>query len=409
MSAGVQWKRVAGGVTAARGFAAGAACARLKPGTRRDDLALVVSQRPAVAAGLFTTNRVQAAPVGWSRALVRAGRRVRAVLLNSGNANACTGEDGRRAVRRSAAAVARALGAEPAQILVASTGVIGVPLPVERLVAVVPALAGSVATSRVAGTRAARAIMTTDTVAKERAVKVQVARHAYIVGGMAKGAGMIHPEMATMLAVLTTDAPLGWGQAQRLLRAAVATSFNALTVDGDTSTNDCVVLLANGAAGGHLPRASTAEKAIAAALGEVCRGLAEAIAADAEGATKLLVVRVEGAGDAAGARCIARTVAASLLVKTAVHGGDPNWGRVLAAAGRAGVAFDPNGLELRIGGHLVARRGAAYPAGERAAARHLRRRRVEFGLRVGRGPGTATALGSDLGAGYVRINAHYRS
>ena len=397
------------GVTAARGFTAAAASAGIKPGTRRDDVALVLSDRPAVAAAVFTTNLVQAAPVVWSRAVVRRGRPVRAVLLNSGNANACTGRAGSQAARRSAAALAGACGIATSEILLASTGVIGVPLPIARLEAVIPDLVVAPARSKRAGTAAARAIMTTDTKVKEHALRVLAGNFIYTVGGMAKGSGMIHPQMATMLAVLTTDAPLGRAQAARLLRPAVEDSFNAVTVDGDTSTNDCVFLLANGAAGGRIAAGSATEKALAAAIKAVCRQLAEEVAADGEGAAKLLVVRVEGARSQREALQVARTIAASMLVKTAVHGGDPNWGRVLAAAGRAGVHLDPQGLDLRIGGHLVARHGAAHAPGERPAARHLRGRRVEFELRLGRGPGAATALGSDLSADYVRINAHYRS
>ena len=400
---------VRGGVVAARGFRAAAAPAGVKPGTRRDDLALVVSDRAAVAAGVFTTNRVRAAPVLWSSRVVRAGRPVRAVLLNSGNANACTGEEGAAAVRSSAAALARLLGCRASQVLVASTGVIGVPFPGERLVAGLPRLVARLESgARAAGT-AARAIMTTDTRPKEHAVRLPAGSLTYSIGGMAKGAGMIHPQMATMLAVVTTDAPLSRAQARRLLGAAVRRSFNAITVDGDTSTNDCVLLLANGAAGGRVPPGSAVERRLGAALARVCAALAEAVVADGEGARKLLVVRVTGAQTEAQALLVARTVASSLLVKTAVHGGDPNWGRVLAAAGRAGVALDPRALELRIGGHLVARSGAAHAAGERAAARHLRGRRVEMQLCIGGGRAAATAFGSDLGADYVRINAHYRS
>jgi glutamate N-acetyltransferase/amino-acid N-acetyltransferase len=331
------------------------------------------------------------------------------VLLNSGNANACTGEHGARVARASATAVAGLLGTRSSQVLVASTGVIGVPLPAERLLAAVPGLVRRLAATPAAARRAARAIMTTDTTPKEHAVRVRAGTRSYVVGGVAKGAGMIHPDMATLLAVVTTDAPLGRAQAHRLLRAAVDRSFNALTVDGDTSTNDCVLLLANGRAGGEVRPGSAAEAAVARALGAVCDNLAEAVAADGEGARKLLRVRVAGARSDLEARRVARTVAASMLVKTAVHGGDPNWGRVLAAAGRSGAKLDPRALDLRIGGHLVARRGAAHPAGERAAARHLRGRRIEMDLRIGRGPGAALALGSDLSADYVRINAHYRT
>lgn len=334
---------------------------------------------------------------------------MRAVLLNSGNANACTGRAGDEAARRSAAAVAGGLGCSASEVLIASTGVIGVRFPARRLFAAVPAVLGAARTDARGARDAARAIMTTDTRAKQAAARVRIGGTSYTVGGMAKGAGMIHPQMATMLAVLTTDAPLANAQAQRLLRSAGDDTFNALTVDGDTSTNDCVFLLANGAAGGRIAPGSPAEAKFAAALRRVCAELAEAVAADGEGATKVLVVQVRGARTARDARQIARTIAASNLVKTAVHGGDPNWGRVLAAAGRAGVKLDPAALDLSIGGHCVARHGAAHPAGERGAAQHLRGRRVEMVLDLGAGAATGTALGSDLSAGYVRINAHYRS
>jgi len=372
-------------------------------------MALVWSVRDAVVAGLFTKNQVQAAPVRWSRRIVRGRRLVRGVLLNSGNANACTGADGARATRSAAMALARLMDCRGEQILAASTGVIGVPLPVSRLIDALPALAGNLRRNSGAALRAARAIMTTDTVPKQGAALIGAgASRFFRIGGMAKGAGMIHPDMATMLAVVTTDAPLDADQARGLLREAVADSFHALTIDGDTSTNDCVFLIANGAAGGARPGARVLN-ALGRGLDGVCRSLAEAIAADGEGARKVLVVSVTGARNDDDARTIARTVASSMLVKTAVHGGDPNWGRVLAAAGRAGVRLSPPRLDLRIGGHLVARDGRASPGGERAAARHLRGKHVTMDLNVGRGRGAATVFGSDLGADYVRINAHYRS
>jgi glutamate N-acetyltransferase/amino-acid N-acetyltransferase len=402
-------RRPPAGVTAPSGFFAASARAGLREGRERDDLALVVSSVPATAAGVFTANRVKAAPVLWSQARVRAGRAMRAVLLNSGNANACTGAAGARVVRRSAAAAARVLGCSPEEVLVASTGVIGVPLPVERLVAALPRLAAGLGHAAAHARRAARAIMTTDTRPKQAVAALRGAGRTYTVGGMAKGSGMIHPQMATMLAVLTTDAPLAAAQARRLLSGAVERTFNAVTVDGDTSTNDCVLLLANGAAGGRVAVGGAAERALGAALERVCAELAEAVARDGEGARKLLVVRVSGARSEREARDVARTVASSPLVKAAVHGGDPNWGRVFAAAGRAGVALDPDRMNLYVGGHCVARAGAAHPRGERPAARHLRGRRVELDLHLGAGRARGTALGCDLSADYVSINSHYRS
>lgn len=401
---------VSGGVCAPRGFFAGSAMAGIKavPATRRD-LALVYSPTPAQVAAVYTTNLVQAAPLRWSQKVSRRRTPVHAVLLNSGNANACNGPAGTQAVRASVRALAHALACPPEAILVASTGAIGVPFPTARLVAGVPALVKSMKAATAAAKHAAEAIMTTDLRRKEHAVRLRIGTTTYTVGGMAKGSGMIHPNMATMLGVITTDAPLGAAQAQRLLASAVDSSFNCISVDGDTSTNDCVFLLANGAAGGQIAPRSPAEKALGAAIAWVAARLAEAIAADGEGATKLLVVHVSGAKTAALARRVALTVIGSPLVKTAVAGGDPNWGRVLAAAGRAGVPLNPNHLALSIGGHAVAVNGVGIPAGEKGAARHLRGRRVEMRLVIGRGRGSATALGCDLTHGYIEINAHYRT
>jgi glutamate N-acetyltransferase/amino-acid N-acetyltransferase len=256
---------------------------------------------------------------------------------------------------------------------------------------------------------ASRAILTTDTRPKQRAAEVRAGGRTWRVGGMAKGAGMIHPRMATMLCVITTDAPLGRAQARRLLARSVERSFNSITVDGDTSTNDCVLLLAGGAAGGRMAPGSRAERAVSEAIDRVCLDLAEAVAADGEGARKLIQVIVTGARSEDDARCVARTIASSMLVKTAVHGGDPNWGRVLAAAGRSGVRLDASAVALSIGGHPVARADGPCPRGERPAARHLRGRKVRIELRIGRGRASARALGCDLSADYVAINANYRS
>ena len=397
-----------GGVAAPRGFWASSATAGIKE-SGRPDLALVVSDRAAVAAGVFTTNLVKAAPVLWSQAVVRAGRPVRAVLINSGNANACTGAAGHVAVRRSASALGEVLGVRSREVLVASTGVIGVPLPVERLTAATTRLVAGLRESASGGAHAARAILTTDTRPKEHAVLVRAGGRIYTVGGMAKGAGMIHPSMATLLGVITTDAPLGRARARRLLAEAVEPTFNAISVDGDTSTNDCVFLLANGAAGGRLEPGGVGERRVAEAILQVCVSLARQVASDGEGARKLLSVTVRGARSAGEARIVARAIASSSLVKAAVHGGDPNWGRVFAAAGRAGVPLRVDRMELRIGGHVVARGGAAVLGRERLAAGHLRKRNVELDLAIGCGTGVGKALGCDLTAEYVAINAEYRT
>lgn len=400
--------RSRGAVTAPRGFRAAGVSAGIKE-SGRPDLALIVSDQGAVSAGVFTTNRVKAAPVLWSQAVVRSGRSVRAVLINSGNANACTGAAGRQAVRRCAAELSRTLETDSNRILVASTGVIGVPLPVDRVVKAVPGLATRIKDTPAGGVAAANAILTTDTRPKEHVATSRAGGRVYTVGGMAKGAGMIHPAMATLLGVITTDAPLSRGQARRLLVEAVGPTFNAISIDGDMSTNDCVLLLANGAAGGWIAPGSAGEQRVAEAIQEVCAALARMVAADGEGARKLLSVTVRGARSSMDARTVARAIASSSLVKAAVHGGDPNWGRVFAAAGRAGVPVRVEQMELRIGGHLVASGGTAVRGHERLAAGHLRKRNVEIALSIGRGKGAGTALGCDLSPEYVAINAEYRT
>lgn len=397
-----------GAVVAPRGFRAAGSAAGIKA-SGSPDLALIVSERDAVCAGVFTTNRVKAAPVLWSERIVRKGRAVRAVLINSGNANACTGVGGRSVVRRSAESLADALAIDAEEILVASTGVIGVPLPLDRLLAAIPGLVAGLGGTASHGGQAAKAILTTDTRVKEHLTTARASGRIYRVGGMAKGAGMIHPAMATLLGVITTDAPLGRAQARRLLHHAVIPTFNAISVDGDTSTNDCVLLLANGAAGGRIPPQSTAESRVAEALLDVSAALARKVAADGEGARKLIEVTVRGARSSSQARKIARAIASSSLVKAAVHGGDPNWGRIFAAAGRAGVSMRLEQMELRIGGHVVARGGTGVSGREAKAAGHLQKKRVALDLSVGHGHGQATALGCDLSAEYVSINAEYRT
>lgn len=397
-----------GAVVAARGFRAASSAAGIKA-SGSPDLALIVSDHDAVCAGVFTTNRVKAAPVVWSQTVVRSRRSVRAVLINSGNANACTGAHGETAVRRTAGSLARALDIEPGEILLASTGVIGVPLPIDRVLAALPHAVQGLGGTPAHGHGAAKAILTTDTRTKEYVATARLGKRLVRVGGMAKGAGMIHPSMATLLGVITTDAPLSRAQARRLLASAVWPSFNAISVDGDTSTNDCVFLLANGAAGGRIPSGSAAEARIAEALTDVCAVLARMVAADGEGARKLIEVTVRGARSSSDARTIARAIASSSLVKAAVHGCDPNWGRVFAAAGRAGVPVRLERMELRIGGHLVAKGGAALAGRQGKAATHLRNKSVTLDLSIGNGAGTAIALGCDLSPEYVSINAEYRT
>jgi glutamate N-acetyltransferase/amino-acid N-acetyltransferase len=382
-------------VTSPSGFVA----AGVHAGIRREraDLAVVRSTAPAVGAAMFTRNRVQAAPLVVSR-IHLAEAEPQAVVVNSGVANAATGKRGELDALATAAEAARLLDLDAEEVLVLSTGVIGAPLPLEKVTAglahAVPGLSAD------GGAAAAEAIMTTDT----RAKQASVARDGFVVGGMAKGAGMIHPALATMLAVVTTDYPLRPGEADAFLRPAVEASFNRISVDGECSTNDAVVLLANGASG-----CARDDSTFALALHEVCADLASQIVADGEGATVLLEIEVAGAATEADATAIARRIATSPLVKTAAFGRDANWGRVLAAAGSApsngGFAkLDPASLSLRFNGTPVFSGGAPTslePSLEGAVCR------IELDL--GLGPGSASYLASDLTYDYVRINADYRT
>jgi glutamate N-acetyltransferase / amino-acid N-acetyltransferase len=382
-------------VTAPKRFAASGVAA----GIRRSgpDVALVRSLVPAVGAGLFTTNRVQAAPVVVSRQALEAAE-PQAVVVNAGIANAATGARGEADARATQARAAELLGLAREEVLVLSTGVIGVPLPLERLLGGVDEAAGRL--SPEGGHAAAGAILTTDSGPKQ----ATCSRDGFTVGGMAKGAGMIHPCLATMLAVVTTDYPLGAGEAKAFLQSAVAASFNRISVDGECSTNDTVVLLANGASG-----ARRDDAAFAAALGEVCADLASQIVADGEGATVVLEIDVAGAASEAEAQAIARRIATSPLVKTAAFGHDANWGRVLSAAGSAthngGFAqLDPDRLTVAFNGTRVFAAGSPVgvePDVEGAVCR------IELDL--GLGGGHASYLASDLSYDYVRINAEYRS
>ncbi|MFZ2489090.1 MAG: bifunctional glutamate N-acetyltransferase/amino-acid acetyltransferase ArgJ [Anaerolineae bacterium] len=371
------------------------------------DLALVFSDAPCQAAGVFTQNRFPAAPVVYDRALLQANTTaLQAVVINAGNANACTGEQGLADTARSAAWVEAVLGLPAHSALVLSTGVIGLPLPMDKIEAGIAAAAAHLRTNDPTDglNLAARAIMTTDTRPKLAAQRVGQAT----LLGIAKGAAMIHPNMATMLGVLVTDAALDAATLHALLRGAVDRSFNAITVDGDTSTNDTVLLLANGAAG----PVDTA--AFAAALATVCTDLAQQIVRDAEGATKFITVRVTGAATAADARQVAQTIATSSLVKTAVYGGDPNWGRVLAAAGRSGVALNPQQCALWFAGdggapYQTVARGVPCAYDESVAAAIFACQELEIHLDLDAGTAEATLWTSDLTHDYVSLNAHYRT
>ncbi len=392
------------GVTAPAGFrASGVRC-----GIRRahPDLALVVSEVEAAAAAVFTRNQVQAAPIRLSAAaLERSGGRARAVVINSGNANACTGAAGERAAERTARETARLLGVGADEVLVASTGVIGQRLPVGKLLAGLPkaveALSGS------GGAAAAEAILTTDTCIKQ-SVRRLGGNAGFVVGGMAKGSGMVHPDMATTLAFVTTDAAVEPAVLQAMLRRACDRSFNRITVDGDTSTNDMIAVLANGRAGVDAGRGEAAAW-LEQGLTEVLVELARAVVRDGEGATRLIAIRVRGAASEDDALKVARTVSGSALVKTAVHGGDANWGRVVAAAGRSGVEIRPERLALRINGLEVLAPGFVSDFSEEEATRLLSLDEVEIELDLGDGAAEATAWTCDLSKEYIEINAHYRT
>ena len=396
---------IEGSVTAPRGFmAAGVSCGIKKQGL---DLALIASDRPAAAAAVFTTNLAQAAPIVVSRARLAASRgRATAFVVNSGCANACTGPDGMAHAEAMVAETAARLGCDPDGVLVASTGVIGVTLDLAK---VTKGIADAAATrSADGGAQAARAIMTTDPFPKEAAVEVTTAAGTFRVGGIAKGSGMIEPMMATMLAFVTTDAAVDPELLARALGSVCNQTFNAITVDGECSTNDCVFVMANGASGVTLGEDDTA--LLAEALRRVCEPLAIGIVRGGEGATKLITVTVTGGSSDADARRAARAIANSPLVKTAVHGGDPNWGRLVAVMGRSGADFRLDGAAVRIG--PVALFSGGRPHDERApeAAEYLKGRDIDIEVDLGTGgAGRSRMWTCDLTADYVRINAEYRT
>ncbi|MFN9546104.1 MAG: bifunctional glutamate N-acetyltransferase/amino-acid acetyltransferase ArgJ [Cyanobacteriota bacterium] len=403
------WSPVPGGVTAPNGFLAAGITAGLKA-SGRPDLALLLAPPQAVCAGTFTTTVVRAACVDLCAERLRSsGGRARAVLINSGQANACTGSRGLADSLTATAALAERLALPAEDVLLCSTGVIGVPIPMEILLAGLDPLVAALHVE--GGAAAARAILTTDLVEKEIALEARLDGRLVRIGGMAKGSGMIHPAMATMLAFLSCDVGVPAAVWRQMVRRVVERSFNAISVDGDTSTNDTFLAFA---AGEPLPPEHF--DALEAGLTAVAQQLARAIARDGEGATCLIEARVEGASDEAAARAIARTICASSLVKCAIHGRDPNWGRIVAAAGRAGVPFDPNTLALWLGEHqLLAagqplafdRRAASSYMGQRATAAYLDDDTVLIRLVVGTGAGEGRAWGCDLSAQYVRINADY--
>ena len=403
------WRPIPGGLTAPAGFLAAGITAGLKP-SGNPDLSLLLAPEGAVCAGSFTTNRVRAACVDLcAERLAAGGGRARAVLTNAGQANACTGERGRIDSLAATAALAERLGLVPAEVLICSTGVIGVPIPIDTLIAGLDPLVAAL--SPQGGAAAARAILTTDLVDKQIALEANLGGRRVRLGGMAKGSGMIHPALATMLGYLSCDAGVPAELWRAMVQRAVERSFNAITVDGDTSTNDTFLAFAAGE-----PLSPEHFEALEAGLTAVSQHLARAIARDGEGATCLLEVTVEGTASDGDARAIARTVCGSSLVKCAVHGRDPNWGRIVAAAGRAGVAFDPEVAALWLGEYQLMATGQPLAFDRPAASRYMRERAagaylvddtVAIRLALGDGPGRGLAWGCDLSDQYVRINADY--
>jgi len=398
---------VKGGVTAPQGFQACGIHAGIKKGGT-PDLALLVTEREGTIAGMFTKNRVVAAPVVVDRLHLRTGK-ARAIIINSGNANACTGAKGLADARTMARLVAERLRIPHTTVYVGSTGVIGQPLPIARIRKAMPELTSRL--RRTGGHEAAVAIMTTDLSPKEVALQAEIDGHVITVGGMAKGSGMIHPDMATMLAYITTDAAVERASLQRGLARSVDRSFNRISVDGDTSTNDTVMLIANGAAGLPLLRErSRAWPRFQHLLDDVCLQLALKICRDGEGVTKVVEVIIQGAKTASDAALAAKAVATSCLVKTALFGEDANWGRILAAIGRSGARFDQARLDLVIGSVPIVRRGIGLGAGaERQIARVFKQKEFSITANLHQGGATARVWTTDLSYDYVRINASYRS
>lgn len=399
-----EWKWMEGGVTAPRGFRAAGVAAGIKAG--RPDVAVVASDGPASAAGVFTVNRVQAAPVRLSRQRVAAGR-AQAIVVNSGCANACTGGEGAEDAMAMAALAADALGIPEESVLVCSTGTIGTRLPMDKIETGIRASVAALSPS--GGPDAARAILTTDTVEKQAALSLFLGGVEIRIGAMAKGAGMIDPNMATLLVFLTTDAAVEPRALQSGLKAAADATFNRLSVDGDQSTNDTMLALANGAAGGDtLNDAHPEWPAFQDALVRVADRLADAVAADGEGATRVVTVRVRGARSEADARLAARAVARSLLVKTSWYGCDPNWGRVVAAVGYSGAEVDPDALSVWYEKVCAVQNGRAVPGldlGE--VERVIRAKRFALTVDLRLGAGAYTMRTCDCSEEYVRINSAY--
>jgi len=393
-----------GTVTSPRGFHAGVTCASIKPkNVEKPDLGILYSSEPCVVAGMFTKNKVKSGPVVISQQRVKNGRAC-AIVANSGCANACLGEQGLTDASEMTELVAKNLGIDVEDVLVASTGVIGRPLPMENIRKGI----GEIVLSEDGGHDMARAIMTTDTVSKEIAISVNDGTNQYTIGGIAKGSGMIHPDMATMLCFITTDIKINHLLLKKALEEAVDISLNMISVDGDTSPSDTTIIMANGMAGSVPIQEDSAEDIVfQRALNHVCIYLAKAIARDGEGATKLIEINVNGAVDETEARQAARMIVNSPLIKSAIYGCDPNWGRIIGALGRSGVAMEESKLDLDMGGYAVVRGGVPAEYDEEDVVEVLKQDYVTITINLNLDTGSATAWGCDLTEEYVVINSQY--
>ena len=405
-------KLIQGGITAAKGYKAMGKHIGIK--AKRKDFAMVYSEAPCVFAGAFTQNVVKAAPVHWNKAILETGSAVYAIAVNSGNANAATGLQGEKDAADTALAVAEALKIEQNEVLVCSTGVIGVNLPMDIIKKGVPAVAKELSNDFQGGEDAAEAIMTTDTVKKTIAIEEEIDGIHFKIGGMGKGSGMIHPNMATLLGFITTDVAITKEMLQKALSRAINTSFNMITVDGDTSTNDSVLVLANGQAGNMIiDSEGPAFDKFYNALYEVCKYLAVSIVKDGEGATKLLEVHLSGAKNFEEGKCIAKSILTSNLVKTAFFGEDANWGRIFCAMGYSGISFNPNQVDITIesnaGVAQMLKAGLPISFSEEKAKKILEEKEITILVQMGEGDAKVTAWGCDLSYDYVKINGDYRS
>ncbi len=404
--------KVAGGVTVPKGFKAAGAHVGLK--RKRKDLAILISDVPATVAAVFTTNVVKGAPVTWSQQVVASGDPIKAIIVNSGHANSCTGPEGDVHCRQMAESAAHHLQCQPEHVIVASTGYIGVPLPIEKVVAGVPVVTELLAADRSAGTAAAEAIKTTDSFTKEIAIAFKLGDTIVHMGGMAKGSGMVHPNMATMLAFITTDASITQEALTAAMKESVGTTYNMISVDGDTSTNDMAIVLANGLAGNETitsvddPNFAVFKRA----LHFVNESLAKSIAKDGEGATKFLEVAVSGSGSQEDAQKLAKAVVSSSLVKTALFGQDANWGRIMAALGSCQVPFDPSKVSIQFqssGGTIdLMNEGKPTVLDKEFVGRILCEKEICVSIDLMSGNSSARAWGCDLSFDYIRINGAYQ-